>query len=148
MDNQSGLPPVEEVRSAISIRVVSVPLSECEVIPDVETTIQVITKDGEKPLVTNVYVITTPEVGQYLPSKVWHDENDGFMMLYYISPSLPAQARPFGKGKAYAIVTPLHHSAVLEYRADVRLLVDQIVTPSGTHHFFIFGEDSYKDLIV
>lgn len=148
MELSSSMPAVEEIEAHLKIKMVTVALSDCEVIPDALTTIR-LTRNGESAdLKTTIYKITTPEVGEYIPSRVWHDEEDGFMMLYYICASLPPQVRPFDKGDAYAIVLPkMPKDMVVEYDADVRMLVDQIQTSAGMRHFVIFGASSYDRIV-
>lgn len=146
---ESGMPSINEMENHLKIKMVTIRLDECEVVPDTHLTIEFVSDTSRQDVYAPIYKITRPDVGKYIPSKIWHDEEQGFLMLYYVCESLPPQARPFGDENAYAVVLPVPpNDCHVEYDAGVRMLLDQILTPAGMMHFVIFGESAYDQIVI
>jgi hypothetical protein len=131
------------------MQIINMPLLECAQEYDVTTSIVIRNKhtNESRQLTTTLFTIEDETVGQYLPTKVWISPLSGVTLLYYVSASLPDQVRPFKDGKSYALVVPLTVDEVIEYDAEIRLLIDQVPTEHGLTYVFLFADDAYKKLI-
>jgi len=98
------------------------------------------------PLDVALYEIDNEKVLGYLPSKVFWHNDDGLRLLYYVSPALPDQARPFGEKPVYCFYTMLDN-ANFTYDANLRVFLDQIPTPAGYILVCMFNEDQYKHIV-
>ena len=147
----SSLPPPEEVYANLCIKIINLPLHRCPSVEGVETTLNITSVlDGTtKPVITTLYTIDDKVVGEYLPSRVWFAGEDGVTLLYYVSPSLPNQVRPFKDGKSYALVIPMDNIMdTVDYNAELRLLIDQVETPSGISYVLMFADDVYDKIVI
>lgn len=149
MTTTSSLPPFEEMHDAFHVKITNLQLSKCSKLLDQHTSIKMKVDNLERDLITDVYVIDDPMVGEYLPSKVWNSLTHGIMLLYYVSKSLPDGVRAFKNGRSYAIVIEcVDPNVVIEYDASIRLLIDQVPTPTGISYVIMFADDVIDKLIL
>lgn len=100
-----------------------------------------------QPVETTIYTLTDEKVAGYLPSKVWWDDKkDDLCLLYYVSPALPDQARPFGTKPVHCFVIDYDHGDV-EYDPMWRVFIDQVKTPTGMMIVVMFNDDLYKQIV-
>lgn len=145
---KSSLPPLEEIIEQASMKIVTIKISA---FPSElwETNVYKQAGGGRRvPLVARVYEVDdrAVEVQGYLPSKIWYD--DGLYGLFYVNETLPKAARPF-KGKLYVMYTYIDPNVVLDYDANIRVLIDQVLMQDGKMaHLFVFGEEQATSLLV
>ena len=150
MITQTLLPPPSEVYDSLCVKIINLPLTHNKTENNVTTTLNIKSNtDGSTtPVVATLYTIADDIVGEYLPSRVWFSSEYGVTLLYYVSSTLPSQVRPFKNGKSYVLVIPIDDILdVVDYDADLRLLIDQVETPSGISYVIMFADDVYEKLI-
>lgn len=111
-----------------------------------KTNIHLATSVGTSPIFAHVYKIDNPLTNGFIPTKVWHAD-DSLQFLYYVSKFLPPAARPFGDDPCYVFVVYTRDGDAVEYDADIRLYIDQVLTPCGMAYVFIFGEQEMRRML-
>lgn len=89
-------------------------------------------------VVASVYKVDDLTINGFMPSKVWYD--GGFQLLYYVSPSLPDRARPFGYDPCYVFSVCVPDGESIVYDWNISLFIDQIMTSNGMLYLFICSE--------
>lgn len=97
-------------------------------------------------LQVNLITIKDDSIKGFMPSKIWHDVAHGFVLLYYINPTLPLAVRPF-KGNTHLMHFELTPGINIEYDARIRLYIDQVKVIERMHCVSIFGDESYDAII-
>jgi hypothetical protein len=145
--NKSGLPPLQEVVEQVTMRIITVNTNSMPKVVK-ETTLTVTNERGHKSnVVAPIIEITDSRVQGFMPSKIWwNDSDDSFDILFYVNNSLPKAVRPF-KDKMY-LMSFYPQSMTVEYDVNVRLFLDQIKTNAGMAFVVMFGDESYKSLVI
>lgn len=140
--------PFEEVKEAIAeekrlntMTITTVLLDRCK-----STRARLNMEADGVPLDVVVYEIDNEKVLGYLPSKVWWHTDEGLELLYYVSPALPQQARPFGDEPVYCFYTLMENQS-FTYDATWRVFLDQVQTPAGTLLVCMFNKDLYEHIV-
>ena len=143
-ERTSSMPPIDQ--NAQNMSIITLPLSNFRATVQ-HTIFEVDTPLSVTELSTDVYDITHPQTKGYLPSKIWWDNQAGFMMLYYVCPSLPNAARPFGDGKTFAFMIKAAEWRTINYPAGIRIFIDQIMTDDGMFIFFLCSEKEFEKIL-
>lgn len=159
MDLTTSLPPPEEaledrIRNTMSIRRVVVTDQPHKM---VQTTLSIAwTHQGDRktiPLESVLYTIDSDDVRGYVPTKSLisfdEDQNDiNVQMVFFVSPSLPAQVRPFGEGKTHVLLFHVLPYVSVEYDIEKRILIDQQIADGQVYYIVVFGDKQYDEIVV
>lgn len=99
-----------------------------------------------RPIRELVYKLDNQATIGYLPTKIWC-EDSAFQLLYYVSPDLPPAAKPFGTDPCYMFAVFPQRNEAVEYPSDIRIFIDQVMTPLGMAYVFIFGENQMNQVL-
>lgn len=159
---ESSLPPAEEIleeRERNTMKLVRICVTDLP-ITSVTTTLFVSTERIEPfPLTGALYTIDDDRVRGYIPTKSLlmaadsHDQYYGDVeleMVFFCSPSLPDQVRPFGTGKTHVLFFRVTPDMVIEYDINLRILIDQqVVSSTGeVYYIVVFGDKQYNDIVI
>lgn len=155
----SGMPPIEEIREAQTMRIYTVNTSPFER-KIVETTLIAANPNKvhkRRPIVATLIKLEDDRVKEYMPSKVWGNpvtstafsqSPTNFDVLFYVNASMPQTVRPF-KENTYLLFFVPESEDVIEYDVNLRIFMDQVpVDGLGMTYVIMFGEETYKELIV
>ncbi|TFG98712.1 hypothetical protein E4H12_05285 [Candidatus Thorarchaeota archaeon] len=152
-EQKSVLPPIEEVREASTMKVVTVNTKQFEKTL-VETALRAIHPDGTSdPLIANIMTIADERVKGFMPSKVWadlhpqHNWTGDFNVLYYVNPILPQAVKPF-QDNTYLLYFHHNPNDVIEYDINLRIFMDQVPTHKGNVFVIMFGDETAGEIVV
>lgn len=102
------------------------------------------------PLWADLYTIDDDSVRGYIPTKSLFGCNNHLEMVFFVSPSLPPQVRPFGEGKTHVLVFDVPNECAISYDIEKRILLDQQVNPATgiVYYIVVFGDKQYTDIII
>jgi hypothetical protein len=142
---RSTLPPVDDIKE--KLRIVRIVLSKFPS-KTVEMHVEVLDGDQKRPVYALVTIIDSDAVRGYLPTKLF-PTNEGVEVLFYTNPKLPDAARPFKQGKTYIALAVVEYNKVIQYDADLRVLIDQFVSLDGELvYVFVFGDEQYDSIVM
>jgi hypothetical protein len=111
--------------------------------------------EPERNVQVQLFTVDDPRVRGYLPSKVWvHDDPQSEIgprieMSFYVNPTLPAAAKPFGDGPMYVFALQSDTEEVVEYDVQTRIFIDHILGTDGNiWYVFCFGQAQYDQIVV
>lgn len=148
----SGMPPIEEVREANTMKIITVNTYHFEQTL-VETALRTVHPDGTSdPLIANIMTISDERVKGFMPSKVWTNPKESiglppFNILYYVNSALPQAVKPF-KDNTYLMYFRPKPEDVIEYDINLRIFMDQIQTNMGTVFVAMFGDEVAGEIVV
>jgi hypothetical protein len=146
-DLKSFLPPVEDVRNVQVMQIHQLAVNDFPW-KRLQTKFNIVDKLGKsKRISAMVYRLDDEATRGYLPTKMWYHDGS-FRMLYYVSPALPMQARPFKDKPCYMFAIYPKVNEIIEYEASVRVFIDQVQNNTiGLGYIFMFGEDDARDIL-
>lgn len=156
---ESSLPLPEEILVQKTMSIVRINVTD-QPYHMAKTTLFISTQRGVRiPLEAPVYVIDDERVRGYIPTKsLIYDydliddthQNPHLEMVFFTSPSLPDQVRPFAGGKTYVMLFRATLDMVLEYDIEQRILIDQqVVSATGdVYYIIVFGHKQYDDIVI
>lgn len=149
----TSLPPPEEIleereRNTMTLRRICVTDMPSTV---VQTTLfRKVAGDQEpRPLFAMLYTIDDDLVRGYIPTKSLL-YSGVLEMVFFVSPSLPAQVRPFGDGKTHVLMFSVDVTTEVSYDIEKRILLDQQVDASmgEVYYIVVFGDKQYDDIVI
>lgn len=153
MDLTTSLPAPEEALAdrahhTMTLRRINVTDLQCTV---AKTTLfqQYEFEPSPSPLFANLYTIDSDLVRGYIPTKSLICKGH-IQMVFFVSPSLPDQVRPFGAGKTHVLVFSVPITCEISYDIEKRILLDQQVDSETGEVIYIvvFGDKQYTDIII
>lgn len=152
MSELSNLPPADQVRDEVKIRIEQVDTRDCRYYTTERVAFDYISSDSSvepKEVTAKVFKITDPRITGELPSKVFFTDDGDMILTFYCSASLPNRARPFAGGPVYVFAFDAPRGCTVEYDGDVRLFIDQMYVPGrGIVYVVMFGQDQYDRVVL
>ncbi len=142
----SNLPDFNEVKDAIRLRIEQVNVALCPS-ENVRVAFDLVNGDRSEPASVRLYKIDDDRVNGHLPSKVLINQYGEPVLIFYVSSSLPAQLRPF-EGQAVYVFLIEDVNATVEYDGELRVFIDQVVTPRGITYIVMFGESQLNEIVL
>jgi hypothetical protein len=143
---KSKLPPLEQVREETTMRIITVNTFSYPKTLMKTSMRQTGSRGAESVITAQVIKLTDPRIQGFMPSKVWWDDiNRSFDILFYVNTTLPKAVRPFKDNTYFMYFYPSGY--VVEYDATMRVFIDQIKTNIGMAYVFMFGDETYNDII-
>lgn len=147
MEQRSQLPPLEEIREEITMKIFMINLDDLSSPKRVKTTLCSTTGKGIKKTnkVMKLYEVDNQSVAQRVPTRIWWDkQRNNFSLLYYVSPHTGTKFA----SNLYLLIDYPQVNEVVEYPLETKMLIDQVFdTPYGTAFVYLFDSESYNSLI-